>query len=147
MGAQRVRADAPPLPPPFRALLALIALLAIQAATPRTAYGAGLSDQIEAARQRQQELAGSISRSEALLGDLRRDQVSTQFAIVFTERLLGQVNADLGRVRTQIERATAALDRAQARHDALVEELRQTDHTLGPLPQARAGGGGDPEGG
>lgn len=128
------------LTPPRLAILALIVLLAIPATAPPPALGAGLSDQIEAARQRQQELAGSIARSEALLRDLRQDQVSTQSAIADTERQLDQINADLGRVKAQIERAQAALDRAQIRHDALVEELRETDYTLGLLEQELASG-------
>ena len=131
------------LTPPRLFVLALVVLLAIPTTAPPAALGAGLSDQIEAARERQQELAGSIARSEALLSDLRQDQVSTQSAIADTERELKGIGADLERVKAQIERAKAALERAQARHDALVGELRGTDYTLGLLEQELASGEDD----
>jgi murein DD-endopeptidase MepM/ murein hydrolase activator NlpD len=128
---------------PRLVILALVVLLAILTTASSPAFGAGLSDQIEAARERQQELAGSIARSEALLRDLRRDQAATQSAIATTERQLGQIDADLTRVKAQIERAEAALARTEARHAVLVEDLRQTDFTLGLLEQELASGEDD----
>ena len=124
----------------FLAVLASVVLLTVPVAVPASVLGASLSDQIEAARQRQKDLAGSIARSESLLRDLRQDQALTESAIRETEQELDQINADLRKVRTQIERARAALERAVSRHDALVEELRQTDFTLGLLEQELASG-------
>ena len=47
--------------------ITLALALSLPVSAPQAVRAAGLSDQIEAARQRQQELAGSIARSEALL--------------------------------------------------------------------------------
>jgi murein DD-endopeptidase MepM/ murein hydrolase activator NlpD len=122
------------------ASLALVLAVGLPVAAPQGVRAADLSDQIEAARERQQELADSISRSESVLRGLRQDQTTTQSAIAATKRQLKVINAGLLRVRAQIERAQAALDQAQARHDSLVDQLGQTDFTLGLLEQELASG-------
>ncbi len=131
-----------------RALLAVLAvaiLLFAPATASPSALGASLSDQIAAARKRQQQLASSIAHAQDLVAEIRADQAATQSAIADTKDQLEQINADLKRVKAQIERAKAALERAEARHAALVGELRQTDYTLGLLQQELASGEEDLE--
>ena len=62
--------------------------------TPARAAGASLSDQVEAARERQHELGRSIARQDSILRELDRDQASTQVAIEDTEAQLEGIGMD-----------------------------------------------------
>jgi murein DD-endopeptidase MepM/ murein hydrolase activator NlpD len=121
-------------------LLALVGLLAVPATAPPLAAGASLSDQIEAARERQAELGRSIARQETILRALDRDQASTQAAIADTEAQLDRIDVDQAAVARRIEQAIARLARVRARLAELVDELRQSDWTLDLLSQELASG-------
>ena len=122
------------------AVLTLIVLLALPVTAPTPVDAASLKDQISAAKKRQQELSRSISRQESLLKSLKNDQTLTRNALRSTKQQLVSITKDQVAVRNQIQKAQAALERAQRRHDALVEDLRQTDFTLGLLEQELASG-------
>ncbi|CAN5604100.1 hypothetical protein BH23CHL8_BH23CHL8_27430 [soil metagenome] len=122
------------------ALLALVVLVGLPATAPQPVAAASLSDQIEAARKRQADLAKSIARQESLLRSLSRDQASTQAALRATARQLDSIQRDQVAVRRRIQQAIARLERVMARHAELLEELRQTDWTLGLLEQELASG-------
>ena len=62
-------------------LLGLVCLLAVPLGAPASVAGASVSDQIEAARERQHELGRSIARQDSIIAALDRDQASTQAAI------------------------------------------------------------------
>jgi murein DD-endopeptidase MepM/ murein hydrolase activator NlpD len=121
-------------------ILALAVLLVVPASAPGTVDAASLSDQIAAAKKRQNELARSIARQEGILRQLNRDQASTQAAIRDTKAQLDSINADQAEVRRRIELAIERLERVRARHAELVDELRQSDWTLGLLEQELASG-------
>jgi murein DD-endopeptidase MepM/ murein hydrolase activator NlpD len=122
------------------ALLALAVLAALPLGTPGTVSGASLSDQIEAARERQQELGKSIAQQESLLRAIDRDQASTQAAIADTESQLKSIDVDQALVKKRIEQALERLERVKERHDQLVDELRQSDWTLDLLTQELGSG-------
>ena len=126
-------------------MLALIVLLAVPVTAPPPAEAASLKDQISNARKRQSELTKSISQQESLLKQLQRDQSATRDALTATKQQLNGIAVDQKRVTAQIEKAQAALERAKARHAALVEDLRQTDYTLGLLEQELRSGETDLE--
>jgi murein DD-endopeptidase MepM/ murein hydrolase activator NlpD len=102
--------------------------------------GADLKDQIVAARERATALDRSVAQQEALIKQIDADQEATQAAIAATGRQLKSIVTDQRQVKRQIEKAEAALDRAIRRHDQLVDDLRQTDYTLGLLEQELASG-------
>ena len=124
-------------------LLALAILLIVPAGAPGTVDAASLSDQIQAARKRQQELGRSIDRQESILRALNRDQASTQAALRDTAEQLRGINADQAEVRRRIEQAIERLERVRVRHAELVDELRQSDWTLGLLEQELRSGEDD----
>ncbi|MFV2064100.1 MAG: murein hydrolase activator EnvC [Chloroflexota bacterium] len=121
-------------------LLALAILVAGPLAAPAVVEGASLKDQIAATKKRQNSLNKSIDRQEALLKGLKSDQATTRGALADTTKQLDGINVDQARVRKQIDKAKAALDRASARLAVLVEDLRQTDFTLGLLKQELGSG-------
>lgn len=125
---------------PLFVLISVMLLLVIPLVAPVPAQAASLKDQISAARKRQVALTKSIARQESLLQGLKSDQEATRNALRDTASHLKDINVDQKRVKRQIERATAALKRAEARHAVLVEDLRQTDYTLGLLEQELASG-------
>ena len=102
--------------------------------------GASLSDQIEAARERQQELGRSIARQDSIIKELDRDQASTQAAIEDTKAQLDRIDTDQALVKQRIEQAIERLARVRARLDQLVDELRQSDWTLDLLTQELTSG-------
>ena len=114
-------------------LVALVVLLSSSVVSPPAAKSASLQDQIAASRDRQQTLARSIDRQNDLLQEIEADQAETEAALRDTSVELKGINADQDRVRRQVDRARAALARAQDRHATLVEDLRTTDYTLGLL--------------
>ena len=121
-------------------LLSLVCLLAVPLGAPAPVAGASLSDQIEAARERQQELGRSIARQDSIIKELDRDQASTQAAIEDTKAQLERINTDQALVKQRIEQAIERLARVRARLDQLVDELRQSDWTLDLLTQELASG-------
>ena len=125
---------------PLLVFIALIMFLAVPLTAPPPVEGASLKDQISAARKRQNALSKSIDQQEALLKGLQSDQLATKDALADTARQLDDITADQVQVKKQIDKAKAALDRAIARHDDLVESLRQTDFTVGLLEQELASG-------
>lgn len=124
------------------AIIALSAfvLIATAATVPRAVEGASLKDQIGSARQRQAVLTRSVARQEALLKGLEKDQRATQAALRETTDQLDGINVDQDRVRRQLEKAKAALKRTEARLRSLIDDLRQTDFTLGLLEQELVNG-------
>jgi murein DD-endopeptidase MepM/ murein hydrolase activator NlpD len=128
---------------PLVMLFALIALLAIPLAAPSSVEAASLKDQISAAKKRQNALSKSIGRQESLLNGLKSDQATTKAALRDTTKQLDNINVDQKRVKKQIGKALAALDRATERHTMLVDDLRQTDYTVGLLEQELASGEDD----
>ena len=116
-------------------LLGLVCLLAVPLGAPASVAGASVSDQIEAARERQHELGRSIARQDSIIEALDRDQASTQAAIEDTKAQLDRIDVDQALVKQRIEQAIERLARVRARHDQLVDELRQSDWTLGLLTQ------------
>lgn len=136
----RARAHGLGMSRPLVVFMALVMLVAVPVAAPPAAEAASLQDQIAAARKRQNELSKSIDQQEALLQGLNNDQQDTRNALADTAKQLDSITADQKQVEKQIDKAKAALDRAIARHDALVESLRQTDFTVGLLEQELASG-------
>src|SRR5688572_28472285 len=124
-------------------LLALAVLLVVPASAPVTVEAASLSDQIKAARERQQDLGRSIARQESILRALNRDQASSQAALRDTAEQLRGIHADQSEVRRRIETAMERLERVRARHAELVDELRQSDWTLTLLEQELRSGDED----
>ena len=121
-------------------LLSLVCLLAVPLGAPAPVAGASLSDQIEAARERQQELGRSIARQDSILKELDRDQASAQAALNDTAEQLHGIAKDQDEVRRGIQLAIERLDRVRQRHAELVDELRQSDWTLDLLTQELASG-------
>ena len=130
---------------PVMVVLALIMLLAVPVTAPPPVDAASLKDQIAAAKKRQAELSRSISQQESLLKSLKNDQAETRSALRNTKLELVSITRDQIEVKNQIQKAEAALRRAERRHQALVEDLRQTDFTLGLLEQELASGEQDLE--
>jgi len=110
------------------------------ASAPAMVAGASLSDQLAAARERARALGTAIERQDALIRELERDQASTQAALAATASELDAINADQREVRRRIEDVIVRLERVEARHAVLVDELRQADYTLGLLEQELASG-------
>ncbi|MFV2063763.1 MAG: murein hydrolase activator EnvC [Chloroflexota bacterium] len=125
---------------PLVVLVALIIFLAVPIAPPASVEAASLKDQIGAARKRQESMSKAIKRQESLLRGLRSDQQTTRNALSDTAAQLDGINVDQKKVRRQIDRAKAALARTEARHDSLVDDLRQTDFTVDLLEQELASG-------
>ena len=116
--------------------LALAVVLPVAASGPAPAPAAradSLSSQIAAARQRQQQLQQSIQNQKSLLGQLNSDETMARSALKSTAGQLDGINANQAEVQQQIQTATDALHRIQARQIALTEQLRQLDWTLSLL--------------
>ena len=129
-----------------RALLMVLAALILIGAPltdPAVVEGASLKDQIASARKRQQSLTKSIAKQESLLNSLAREQSATKDALAATAAQLQGINVDQKKVAARIVKTEASLDRAQARYDGLLDELRQTDFTLGLLEQELLSGEDD----
>jgi murein DD-endopeptidase MepM/ murein hydrolase activator NlpD len=121
-------------------MLVLAVLLVLPLTAPPSVVGASLKDQIAAAKERQAELSASISRSEKLVEELKREEAATRDALAATKTELQDIRADQEAVRKRIEQVTERLERIEARHAELVDEQRQTDFTLGLLEQELANG-------
>src|SRR3989304_5855673 len=83
-----VRAQRTGVSPSLLVRLALAVLVAIPVAAPPPVMGADLKDQIEAARERQANLASTIARQEVLIEALGREQASAEAALPKTGRTL-----------------------------------------------------------
>lgn len=92
-----------------------------------------LADRIAAARQRQADLQRSIEQQKNLLDQLKADEKVASTALTSTGTQLDQINTDQAAVREEIQTATDALHRVQARRDTLVGQLHELDWTLSLL--------------
>lgn len=101
---------------------------AVQAADP-------LSDRISSARDRQASLRDAMARQDRLIAGLNSDAASIRGALQDTNEQLDGIGDDLRQLRRDIRKATAALERQRRRGEALRDELRQLDTTLGLLDQ------------
>ncbi len=104
-----------------------------------------LTDRIAASRERQQGLLRSIERNRETLAQLRADEELADVALTASSAHLDEINTDQAAVRQEIEAATDALSRVQARHDTLVAELRELDWTVDLLESEIAQGEQDLE--
>ncbi|MBA3796559.1 MAG: hypothetical protein H0X20_04970, partial [Chloroflexi bacterium] len=122
-------------------LLAMPLLLSGMAGLPTSSVRADdLTDRIAASRERQQELLRSIERNRETLAQLRADEELADVALAASSTHLDEINTDQAAVRQEIEAATDALSRVQARHDTLVSELRELDWTVNLLESEIAQG-------
>lgn len=120
-----------------RALAAIgLALLLGATSLPAPTTAADpLSDRISAARDRQSSLRDAMARQDRLISDLTSDATNVRKALADTNEQLDGIGDDLRQLRRDIAKATAALERQRKRGQALREELRQLDTTLGLLDQ------------
>jgi murein DD-endopeptidase MepM/ murein hydrolase activator NlpD len=121
-------------------MLVLAALLVLPVTAPPPVLGASLKDQIAAAQDRQEELAASISKSQELVEELKREEAATRNELAATRTELRDIHTDQEAVKKRIEQVSDRLDRIEDRHAELVDEQRQTDFTLGLLEQELANG-------
>ena len=128
---------------PSLVALVLVGLLAALLAAPTGVVGASLKDQIAAAKERQASLTASISKSQRLVEQLKRDEAATRDALAATKEELTDIRADQAAVRERIDQVSERLERIEDRHAELVDEQRQTDFTLGLLEQELANGEDD----
>ena len=127
-------------------LLAMPLLLSGMAGLPTSSVRADdLTDRIAASRERQQGLLRSIERNRETLAQLRADEELADVALAASSTHLDEINTDQAAVRQEIEAATDALSRVQARHDTLVSELRELDWTVNLLESEIAQGEQDLE--
>jgi len=92
-----------------------------------------ISDRIAAARQHQKDLQRSIEQQRQLLQGLNDDEALAKAALSSTSDQLDSLNANQADVRQQVQAATDALQRVQARRVTLQAQLRQQDYTLSLL--------------
>lgn len=120
-------------------IVVTLSLLGLPAAS--SPVGASdFSDNIAAARARQNELKRGIARQNRLLDDLKGDAAVARRALSRTGARLDGINADQAQVRKEISQATAALAKVQARRADLQDQLQQLDRTLDVLEQEIAQG-------
>jgi murein DD-endopeptidase MepM/ murein hydrolase activator NlpD len=124
-------------------VLVFVVLLVVPVAAPPGAAGASLKDQIAAQKERQQDLAKSISKSQKIVESLQRDESRTRTDLAQTQEDLKDIRADQKTIAARIDKVAARLERIKARHAVLVEEQRQTDFTLGLLEQELVAGEDD----
>jgi murein DD-endopeptidase MepM/ murein hydrolase activator NlpD len=124
-------------------VLVFAVVLAVPALPAPAVDAASLKDQIAAAKERQAELTESISKSQKLVDQLRRDEDSTRDELAATKDDLKDIRADQVAVKASIEKTQERIERIEERHVELVDEQRQTDFTLGLLEQELANGEAD----
>ncbi len=90
-------------------------------------------DELTEAQARQRQLRDSIAQQKSELAKLRTAQGQLSDALSATARELDNVHADQAAARRKIERATAALEKVQARYERLLGKLEHLDWTLGVL--------------
>lgn len=112
-----------------------LALLLMATGLPGAQAADPLSDRISSARERQASLRDAMARQDRLIADLDSDAASIRRALADTNEQLDGIGDDLRALRRDIRKATAALERQRKRGEALREELRQLDTTLGLLDQ------------
>ncbi|MCY7418465.1 MAG: peptidoglycan DD-metalloendopeptidase family protein [Chloroflexi bacterium] len=94
-----------------------------------------LSDRIAASRARQSALRQDIDQQNRLLGNLQSDAAEARSVLTKTGNQLDGINVDQALVRREIQQATTALAKVQARRQALQDQLGQLDQTLDLLEQ------------
>ncbi len=104
-------------------------------ATSSPVDASNFSDNIAAARARQNDLKQGITRQNRLLDDLKSDAAVARKALTKTGARLDGINADQAQVRRDIDEATTALAKVQARRQDLQGQLQQLDRTLEVLEQ------------
>ena len=104
-------------------------------ATSSPVDASNFSDNIAAARARQNDLKQGIARQNRLLDDLKSDAAVARKALTKTCARLDGINADQAQVRRDIDEATTALAKVQARRQDLQGQLQQLDRTLEVLEQ------------
>ena len=124
-------------------VLIFAVMLVATASIPPAVEAASLKEQIASARERQEKLNQSIARSQKLVSELQRDQAATKNALNATKDDISDTKADIDATREQIDRVKERLKKIEAKHAALVDEQRQTDHTLGLLEQELEAGEDD----
>jgi murein DD-endopeptidase MepM/ murein hydrolase activator NlpD len=92
-----------------------------------------LSDRISAARDRQASLRDAVARQDRIIAGLDGDAAQVRAALADTNEQLDGIGDDLRALRRDIDKATKALGRQERRGEALREEVRQLDTTLGLL--------------
>jgi len=115
-------------------LVVVLSLLGLPT-TSSPALADSLSDRIAAARARQSALRQDIDQQNRLLGNLQSDAAQARSALTKTGNQLEGINVDQAQVRKEIQQATTALAKVQARRQALQEQLGQLDQTLDLLEQ------------
>jgi murein DD-endopeptidase MepM/ murein hydrolase activator NlpD len=120
-----------------------VVVLAIPAVPAPAVEAASLKDQIDSAKKRQAALTKSISKSERLVSELKRDQQDTAADIRSTQADIDRLSTDLKSTRERIEKVRARIRKIEAKHRTLVDEQRQTDFTLGLLEEELANGEAD----
>jgi murein DD-endopeptidase MepM/ murein hydrolase activator NlpD len=115
-----------------RALLVL--LLAVPLALGSLVSSpAASADSLSDARAQQHALQARIDAQRSALASLKKQESQIKGAISDTNDELTGINADQADLRAKIATATAALKAAEARYQALVDQLDQLDWTLGIL--------------
>jgi murein DD-endopeptidase MepM/ murein hydrolase activator NlpD len=115
------------------ALLLLLPLFTVTTGSAPRVRADDLASRIAAARQRQADLQHSIEQQKNLLDQLKADEKVASTALTSTGTQLDQINTDQAAVRQEIQTATDALHRVQARRDTLVGQLHELDWTLSLL--------------
>jgi murein DD-endopeptidase MepM/ murein hydrolase activator NlpD len=125
-----------------RAARLLVAVVTLSLIVPFFSFSTGsappvraddLSTRIAAARQRQADLQRAIAQQKSLLDQLKGDETVARTALTSTGAQLDHINADQASVRAEIQTATDALHRVQARRDTLLAQLHELDWTLSLL--------------
>ncbi len=114
----------------MRAALALALLMGATLLPGAAQAGDPLSDRIAAARDRQASLRDAMARQDRIIAGLDSDAANVRQALADTNEQLDGIGDDLRALRRDIQKATAALKRQEARGVELREELSQLDSTL-----------------
>jgi murein DD-endopeptidase MepM/ murein hydrolase activator NlpD len=120
-----------------------VVVLAVPAVPAPAAEAATLQDQIASAKKRQAALSKSIDKSEKLVAELKRDQKDTAADIRSTQADIQRLNGDIKSTQERIDKVKVRIRKIEQKHQALLEEQRQTDFTLGLLEEELANGEAD----
>ena len=124
-------------------VLMSVVVFAVAALPAGDVEAASLKEQIAAAKERQAALTKSIDKSQRLVSQLAQDEKDTRADLAATQEQLAKVRADQVAVKERIKKAKARIEKIRKRHKELVDELRQTDFTLGLLEAELADGEAD----
>ncbi len=117
----------------FVTLSLLLPLFTVTTGSAPIVRADDLAARLAAAKQRQADLQQSIAQQQNLLDQLKADEKVASTALTSTGTQLDQINTDQAAVRNEIQTATDALHRVQARRDTLVGQLHELDWTLSLL--------------